>query len=237
MEKSIKQQLINATFMNDYDLVVKLLDSQQYDESVINNIGIFSIPFPLFYVTMCYKRTMWTDFNNDVMPFIIEQRKNIDLLLNMWRDRFGANVDAAIDYKKYGEFFFCDDDSYTLEDIFCGITIDKYLENGCRQIDLELYASVSKFNFANVRELLELGANPDADLIPVDRDDICNCLDRIETECSYLCTCQIFPLIMTETEKVLDNHTNVKFQDICDLIGWAAHEDMCALLKEYIHNG
>lgn len=158
------------------------------------------------------------------MPFVESQRENIDLLLQFWHERFNVDTDEIIDYKKYEEYFFCFSDDETAEDVFLD-PIQKFLDNGCLKIDLDLFEAVEKFQFDKVRNLLLQGANPNANLLPIDdknSDDYFNCLDRIGTECGYLCTCQIFPIIKND---VWCSNYALDAQNIGDLIGWATHED------------
>lgn len=225
--------LIKVTFHNCYEVVKELVESKDFDRNILDDIGLLNVPFPLYYITMCYKRVMWNEFIEETMPFVREQRKNIDLLLSLWKNKFGVDTEATIDYKKYEEYFYCLEDEESFDDVFW-YPIESYLENGCRKIDLELYEAVSKFQFSKVKELLEKGANPDVNLISLneDKDDPYNCLERIGGECSYLCTCQIFPIIKDYHGAWFIN-LPVYDSEIGDLIGWAAHEDMYNLLLDY----
>ena len=225
--------LIKATFHNCYEIVLKLVESKDFDKSIIEDIGILNVPFPLYYITMCYKKVMWTEFRQEVMPFVKQQQQNIDQLLNLWKNRFGVDIDAKIDYKKYEDYFYCLSDDDTDMDVFLD-PIQLFLDNGCRQIDLDLFDAVDKFQFSRVKELLEKGADPDANLIPINcnDDDPFNCLDRIGGECSYLCTCQIFPLIK-DTHGAWYITYPIGDREIGDLVGWAAHEEMYNLLENY----
>ena len=234
---TFNELLIKATFHNNYELVCELLEWDEFDESIIRDIGLLNVSFPLYYITMCYKRTMWGEFRADIMPFIEKQRINIDKLLQLWKERFGADVDEIIDYKKYEDYFYCLSDDETDRDVLLDPR-EKYTENGCRDIDIELFIAVDKFQFSKVKELLERGANPDANLVPIDDkdkdfQDPWNCLDRIGAECSYLCTCQIFSHINKPHGAWYINYALTE-REIGDLIGWAAHEDMYKLLEQYV---
>ena len=154
---TFKELLIKATFHNNYELVCELLEWDEFDESIIRDIGLLNVSFPLYYITMCYKRTMWGEFRADIMPFVGKQRKNIDKLLQLWRKRFGVDVNETIDYKKYEAYFYCLSDDETDRDVLLNPRC-KYTENGCRNIDIDLFIAVDKFQFSKVKELLETNA-------------------------------------------------------------------------------
>lgn len=232
---SFNELLIKAAFHNYYELVKEMVEDKEFDSAILTDIGLLSVPFPLHYITMCFETAMKDDsFRDETMPFVREQRENINKLLELWKDKFNLDTVSPIDYKKYEEYFYCLADSEDFEDVFL-YPIEKFKATGCRDIDLELYEAVDKFQFSKVEKLLKKGANPDADLFAEGDDEPCNCIDRISSECSYLCTCQIFSII----EKPHGNwYINLALNDseIGDLIGWAAHEKMYRLLSKYQRN-
>jgi len=59
---SFNEWLIKATFHNEYELVVKLIDSDDFDDAIIHDIGILDTPFPIYYISMCYKQSLEEDF-------------------------------------------------------------------------------------------------------------------------------------------------------------------------------
>ena len=66
----------------------------------------------------------------------------------------------------------------------------------------------------------------------LDSNDPWNCLDRIGNECSYLCTCEVLFQL-----KIVNEHWYqdwpITSDDIGNLIGLAAHEDMYKLLIQF----
>lgn len=226
--------LIKATYLNDYNLVCKLIELDVFDNKIIHDIDILIEPFPLYYITMCYKRVMWLDYREEIMPFIKKQRCEIDKLLKLWKEKFGVDVDNVIDYQKYKDYFFSAYDDDTDEDIL-DAPRDKFKDNGCRDIDMDLYVAVERFQFSKVKELLEMGANPDADLLSIDDKDKdyvepCNCFGRIADECCYLATTLLRDFKISNEDWYMKY--SVEDEDIMMLIGWAAHEDMYLLLEQ-----
>ena len=232
-----KERLIKAVFHNQYDLVKDLLTSDDFDKKILDDTGIFEYaPFPLYYITMCYKQFMWNDYIEEVMPMILRHRKNIDALLELWKNEYGIDVTQKIDYKKYERDFFCTEDSETTDDVLWN-PIEKFLKAGFRRIDIELYEAVEKFQFDKVDKLLKQGANPDVDLLPIDdmdSHDPFNCIERIGGERSYLCTCEVLFQLKIVNEQWYQDWP-ITSKEIGDLIGLAAHEDMYKLLIQYIN--
>ena len=231
-----KERLIKAVFHNQYGLVKDLLTSDEFDKKILDDTGIFEYaPFPLYYITMCYKHFMWNDYIKEVMPMVLRHRKNIDALLELWKNEYGIDVTQKIDYKKYERDFFCTEDSKTTYDVLWD-PVEKFLKAGFRRIDIDLYEAVEKFHFDEAEILLKQGANPDVDLLPIDdldSNDPWNCLDRIGNECSYLCTCEVFFQLKIVNEHWYQNWP-ITSKEIGDLIGLAAHEDMYKLLIQYV---
>ncbi len=230
---SFDQILIKAVYHNLYDVVVGMVQSNRFNNRLLEDIGICETPFPIYYITQCYKRVMWEDFIEETMPMVLEHRKRIDDLLLFWEEKCGVDTHQKIDYKKYGELFCCADETDSMDDIFFD-DIQKYLDNGCRMIDLELFGAVEKFQFERVKDLLEKGANPEAKLISIDekdKNDYDNCFDCVGMECSYLCSCEVFPMLKGKLGAWYINYA-ITDKDLGDLLSWAAHEDMYKLLNE-----
>ena len=225
------QIMIKAVYFNMTDVVMEMAQSRWFNRELLDDIGISEAPFPLYYITLCYKRVMWGDFIDEVMPVVLEHRKRIDDLLAFWEERFGVDIHQTIDYKKYWELFFCADENESLKDVLL-CDPQKYLDNGCRMIDLELFEAVEKFQFERVKDLLEKGADPDANLIfdGNDKDDYLNCLERIGNEIFYLSSCEVFPMLEEKKGEWFVNYDINKDNAIGNLFGWAAHEDMNSLL-------
>lgn len=100
------------------------------------------------------------------------------------------------------------------------------IANGYREIDLDLYVAVNKFDFEEAERLLKLGADPDCEFI---EEDEISCLSRIGTECNYLST-QLQEIYIERKQRKLNADNDI---DLIDLVGWAAHESMYSLLSKY----
>lgn len=231
---SVDDILIKATFHNDYSLIKYLIDKGEFNQGLMRDAGLFDIPFPLYYITICNQIIFSLSYDRSIMPLVKENRDNIDLILGLWRDKFGVDTSERIDFRKYGDFFYCHYADESLDDVLFA-PADKYIENGCRLIDLQLYEAVVKFDFEKVKELLDGGANPDAELLPVgekDESEACNCMCRIGNECAYL-SCEIFPFFKKEFDLWYVNH-RISDRDLGQLVGWAANEVMYKTLESYV---
>ena len=106
-----------------------------------------------------------------------------------------------------------------------------------------MFEEAVKFRFDKVEELLEQGANPSFEFYTQSdiRDagtknewiDKISALERIGGEQSFLCSCQVMPIY----ESYYLEHHKVHIddvQDIGDLIGWVAHNEMERLFNSYI---
>ena len=76
---SFNEWLIKATFHNEYELVVQLIDSDDFDEAIIHDIGILDTPFPIYYISMCYKQSLEEDFVESINfeRLVIEHGKGV----------------------------------------------------------------------------------------------------------------------------------------------------------------
>ena len=228
---SFDELLIKMVYHNEYDAIVELISKKEFNPGLLDDIGLFDKPFPLYYITKCHQIIMAGNFIEKIMPFILNQREKIEKIMDLWRNRFQIDTNKDIEFKNYEDAFYCDADDATFYDVFLDPK-ERFIENGCREIDLELFEAVNKFNYDEVRRLLKEGANPDANLLPKDAkypDDPCNCLDRIGGECSYLFSCEVFP-ILGEKHGLWYLNYSLTSKDIGVLIGLAAHEKMYELL-------
>lgn len=233
---SFRDKIVIAVYHGDFDYVKELMESEEFTTDIFNDIGLMYIPFPIYYIPICLKVCVASDYKGDMGHIVRNLRENIDKLLEYWHNIYGIDPNEKINYKKYEDYFFCDSDENNIDNIL-GAPVQMFLDNNCRMIDLQLYEAVCKFQFDKVKELLEDGANPDVDLLPIGEDnpcdtEFCNCIDRIERENSFLCSCQIYPNLKLERSKWYTGNA-LTDDDIGDIIGWSAHEKMLELLYAY----
>ena len=103
---------------------------------------------------------------------------------------------------------------------------------GFRDLDIDLYCAVDKFDFGETERLLREGANPNVLVDDVFDDEVdMNCLNRVGMEIGFLEVTQLEDLILGD-EYVSSDYYLV----LGDLISLAAHKKMYSLLLEYKEN-
>jgi hypothetical protein len=149
-------------------------------------------------------------------------------MLDFWRAELGQQeIHRSMEYNQYYEHFYCDDpndfDEIILE------PISTYLEQGFREIDLKLYNRVQCFDFVEVKKLLEQGARSNVNF---ENDEDSCAFSRISAECSFLSTCHVIPEFeVFETKGYNQNFDTTEM--FSNILGLAAHEEMCHLFDEY----
>lgn len=116
----------------------------------------------------------------------------------------------------------------------------KFIEAGNREIDVDLYCAVCRFDFDRTQQLLDMGANPnialyekpESELNKWEKHDGCHALDKVGIEESFLIQETLSLLKEAETDMVkrswIDDHT------ISKLLGIAAYSEMYRLLDKYV---
>lgn len=232
-----KDELIFAAFMCDASRVKNLVAQPEFNKRMIEDIGIFDNPFPLYYTTILAKQVFAQEFIEEVMPIVLQIRKNCEELTAFWKEQFGIDIDSIhIDYRLFSNYFFCsqDEDDQYLDDF------TDYEHIHARRIDYDLFEEAVRFNRDAVIKLLQQGANPhfefytESDIMDAGTDDEwidkMTVMDRIGEEASFLCTCQVMPVYKSYYNHHKDYHLSAN--DYGEFIGWAAHEDMEAILSK-----
>lgn len=233
---SYRDILVTAVYHNLPDAVGQLLDCKEFDKEFLQDIGLDEArtPYPIYLITQCYNVIFAGNYTESIMPWIMEQRDNTAKILTIWKAKLGIDVDRNVDFWKYKSCFYSDEDDADYEDVFLLDKLQDFLDNGCRRIDIDLYMAVNKFQYDKVRELMAQGANPDADLVPVNGDetDPYNCRERIGGECAYL-SVEVLPLLRDKYNGWVVN-IPVNARQVEDVIGYAAHEAIWNVLIKKI---
>ena len=237
-KNSNKHALLCAVVLNDVEETRTLL-SKIEDRSLLNDIGLLSKPFPLHYISIC-NEVIWQEI--DEWKDKVEAERNRDrsrAMVKFWQEYYGVSEFEKIDYRVYYEDFYCTDPDDSDEDILWAPK-SKYVEAGSREIDVDLYCAVCKFDFKRTQQLLKLGANPDVDLYETPASDIeergkgdgWHALDHIATEESFLIHETLGLLSQAETD--MAKRSWIDEGTISNILGIAAHSDMYRLLDKYV---
>lgn len=219
----IYKKLINAVFYCNAEKAISLMLANSYPKQWLDNIGVFDVPFPLHYISMCAQAILSDaddPWSKDFEPIRIKMLADCRCILEFLVNEYGCDIDCEIDYQKYTDYFYAAEKDATDEDILWA-PVQRILDEGKSQLDIDLYCAVERFQYDLVAQLLQAGANPRT-LI---EDGFA--IDRIGAECAFLDT-QICPLWEAYYHK--NNTTTIEYEEISDLLGWAAHEKMYNLL-------
>ena len=156
-------------------------------------------------------------------------------MFEFWKEYYGVDRFPRIEYRTYSDDnFFCAWDDETDEDLLFHPKVE-FLALGKREIDLDLYCAVERFQFDRVEELLKQGANPGAEIydglnegdVPFDS---WSAIDRIDGEVCFLC-CETMDFVRQLLGK--QAHWFIGEMLFQNLMSLAAHSEMSELLKKY----
>lgn len=216
------KKIIAATFVSDLPTIKGLIVK---DFSPFIELSDKSVPsFPVWGITESQRWILGGDWTGNKYEPLVNSllQKNQDVM-SFWKDEMRLPIEA-IDYQRYTELFYADN---PLDSSEKGER-DKYISEGNRPIDVDLWIAVNTFDYKEVERLLKAGADPE-----VDYDSGINCRDRIATECGYLDACTHIYDKMFRYEKTGIIPKQIDNMTMNNLIGFAAHEKMYALMKPY----
>jgi len=215
------EKLLSAVYFNDAETAIQLMETNDYPNEWLDNI--FSMGIPIYHITQCNSRLLADDtWSENVMPIILSLRKGCAKLMAYWKTKFNYPVEQELDYTSYTNLFFAASPDETDDEVLLS-SVQELLNEGYRQVDIDLYCATERFQYGEVERLLKLGADPEVDI-----DDF-KALSRISVECSFLSA-----IVVPQWELFYEKRclSRIKEQDLCDLIGWAAHEKMYDLLTK-----
>ena len=230
IENKKMEELFLAIYFNDVKKVVDF--KNQYPEIYAKKdnfqIDKYTI-FNLINLTF-FNQTVWKadDWREEIMPLVKKIRQRIEQMLDFWRSEFGRqDIKQEIEYSQYCDFFYCDCYTDTYEEWKKDELNDIKIE--FREIDLMLMYQVERFNFAEIKKLLEQGAKSDIDFYD---DDFSSVNSRIGAESSFLATTFVVPKFEIFEKKGYNQDFDITDM-FSRLLGFAAHEEMYHLLAEY----
>jgi len=219
------QQGINAVYYADSVRLWKLIASGHFDPLLLEDCGLLSNPFPIWRIPPCWEAAVGNvcDWNKDDQYLVGDFLARVTQVKEILRDSFAIPY-SPIDYQQYTPDFYAAGPDESIEDALWIDSIEDARRNGARPIDVELYYAGIRFDFARVEELLQRGADPRAPM--EDPED--SLMQRIVWEASFL---------SIETAHAWKSDSlgfrDVKEQEMANLVGFAAHEQMYAMLTRY----
>lgn len=204
------------------------------DGEAIPSIGVHGAQIPLHYIPICMEIAIdnpeeWTPACIDKTKSTLQRNTEIKQMLSV---KFsGFSFDEEIPFVNYGadgyNFIYSNEEDASLEDVFFSDETDQLTKFGATQLDVDLFCACTKFQFDEVKRLLELGANPGAEIC-VD-DEEWTCFDRIGDEGAFVGGYIYSIIIQSSVFKMKGDD----FDLVADLISLAAHEKMYSLLDKY----
>lgn len=219
------QKYINAVFNFDAETFKTLLNTEPFDETLLQDIKFSEeVPCPIYWMTQCWEIIFaHPEECKEKYRQIFEENKQRNLeIKRLFEEKLNV-VFKPIDFYNTDFWFYRNERDDTFEDVFYDDTKEKLIAKGYREIDLDLFVAVNKFDFEETERLLKLGANPSCE---IDED---SCYHRIGAECGFLDT----ELQGIFIKRVQRNPFEDNARDLIDLVGWAAHKSMYSLLLKY----
>lgn len=226
--------LLKAVTSNDVEDVRALIERVEC-KAIIDDIALFSHPFPLHYITLCYE-AIWRDADDwEDKEWANATKNSTNAMLEFWKEYYGVDSFPRIEYRTYSEDdFYCAKDDETDEDLLFH-SKSELVAFGNREIDLDLYCAVERFQFDKVEELLRQGANPRAEIydglnnhdVPFDS---WSAIDRIDGEVCFLC-CETMDFMRQLLSKKA--HWFIGEMLFHNILSLAAHSEMYELLRKY----
>ena len=96
------------------------MQANNYPKQWLDNIGVFDVPFPLHYISMC-AQSILSDaddpWSTDFEPIRIKMLADCRRILEFMGNEYGCDIDCEIDYQKYTDYFYAAEKDATDEDI------------------------------------------------------------------------------------------------------------------------
>lgn len=234
-QPKVSNQLLRACLFSDLEGIKDGL-KEVSDRSVLEDVNLYSIPTPLYHLTllnqMVFDTEYWTDIDDDKQEAVAWMEERTKCVIDFWREFYGVD---ELPQPKY--------EDYTIDDFFCAMLEDDdedildapkdaFIQHGCREIDVDLYLATNRFQFNKAEALLKQGANPCAELkYNENQYDVDWAYHRIGAEVVFLAL-ELLPLY----KEAFDGQTpTLHGEEYRDLLGLAEHVKMEKLFEKYCH--
>lgn len=234
-QPKVSNQLLEACLFSDLEGIKDGL-KEISDRSALDDVNLYSIPTPLYHLTllnqMVFDTEYWTDIDEDKQEAVAWMEERTKCVIDFWREFYGVD---ELPQPKY--------EDYTIDDFFCAMLEDDdedildapkdaFIQHGCREIDVDLYLATNRFQFNKAEALLKQGANPCAELkYNENQYDVDWAYHRIGAEVVFLAL-ELLPLY----KEAFDGQTpTLHGEEYRDLLGLAEHVKMEKLFEKYCH--
>ena len=234
-QPKVSNRLLEACLFSDLEGIKEGL-KEITDKSALEDVNLYSIPTPLYHLTllnqMVFDTEYWKDLVDDKQEVVVWMEERTRRVVDFWKEYYGVE---ELPQPKY--------EDYTIDDFFCAMLEDDdedildahkdvLIQRGCREIDLDLYLATDRFQFNKAETLLMQGANPSAPLLRCEDSEYGEqACGRIDIEISFLAL-ELFPVYR---EVLVGESPELRDNDYRDLLGLAEHVKMSKLFEKYRH--
>ena len=153
-------ELISCVVQNHADEAIAIIESGEFDESVLTDLKCCENPLPLYKLSMCNEILLrdgsWSEY---FFPVVEQNREGCRKLLDFWKYACGYPVDVPIDFGTYrsecAHF-----KGWDLEDLLDG-TVDELVMLGYDRNEVELCYAVLTYRPDLIEKHIGWRTNPD----------------------------------------------------------------------------
>ena len=154
-----RNDFLNAVFFTDTDEFFKLVEEGAFSPLFTYDMKILpDITVPIHYITICWDIILskHNEFKEGYKQKVYKKKCKNDRIKEFFIKEQHLDM-KQIPFLRYSNYFFCSDVDETAEDCLC-CNFEDLQKDHYRQIDIDLYCSVCKFDFENVELLLKQGS-------------------------------------------------------------------------------
>jgi len=220
--------LVEALVFPNFEKVKEITSAKDFSTDILtSDLSTEDIPYPIFYIPIFVKIACSADmdYSNIIcvrgqsvktsISLAADGLKNINKIIDYLSKTFDIDFDVEIPYWQYKSLFFPERFGFVSEE-----DETKYIKNGFRAIDIDLYNAGRDFDMHTVEQLLEIGADPNTYLM------------NGEILSEEIINWEHFVLTFMHTP-LHERKSTPNVSDLCSLMTWAAIEVECALFDKY----
>lgn len=153
-------ELVALVMQNTVEQVIHLIESGNFDKSLLEDVGCCEHPLPLYKLSLCNMILLDTDgWSSDALSTIEQNRQNCRLLLDYWRTRWNYPVDVPMDFESY-QYECAHWKDWDMDELLDG-DLDTLKAMGYDEDEVEFCYAVLTYKADLIQKHLGLRTNPD----------------------------------------------------------------------------
>lgn len=153
-------ELVALVMQNNAEQVIHLIESGNFDKSLLEDVGCCEHPLPLYKLSLCNMILLDTDgWSSDALSTIEQNRQNCRLLLDYWRTRWNYPVDVLMDFESY-QYECAHWKDWDMDELLDG-DLDTLKAMGYDEDEVEFCYAVLTYKADLIQKHLGLRTNPD----------------------------------------------------------------------------